>query len=190
MIKRLKRGSSKVIEDTSAHFSKQSEHEDDSNLEPRRRIIHYFICVVIFAVACLIVGILYVRNEGAIETEMYQSALLPPGIPRFIPFPRKLITIEDTYTEDYTYTIEGEGVSSEEKEGIKYTIEGSSDLSPKKVRDFYNDLLLDQGFRQRINISLPSGHRVDLVSEEYLVSVEAEVKSGEERTRVKIIVYD
>lgn len=169
--------------------SEQSAHAEAHETDDRMNIRRFLFLLSIFILACA-AFYYYASRQTAQFNEEFQIAKLPPGMPRFVKYPRNIFIIESQKTDDYTYTIEGSADPSKEHKGKMYTIEGVSDLTPTEIRDFYNAFLLDKGFRQRINISLPSGHRVDLENDRNIFSLEVEKKKADPKTRVKIVVYD
>ncbi|MCD6120171.1 hypothetical protein J7K50_10115 [bacterium] len=174
------------------HDSHKAEEDEARDLgEPPKSRLSFYLMLVIFVIVSVVVVVYAGRSQRTLNEE-FQTAMLPAGMPRVIPFPKTIVEIDmaKNLIEDYTYTIQGGDEPAVLHTGKKYTIEGSSDKTPDEIRDFYNDLLLDKGFRQRVNISLPTGHRLDLESDENIVSIEVERKSSDLRTSVKIVVFD
>lgn len=157
--------------------------------DDRMNLRRFMFLLGIFVLACAAFWF-YASKTTAQFNEEFQISKLPPGMPRFVKYPRNIFLIETTNTEDYTYTVEGSDDPGKEHAGKMYTIEGTSELMPGEIKEFYNSFLMDKGFRQRINISLPSGHRVDYENDRNIFSLEVERKSSDPKTRVKIIVYD
>ena len=176
--------SGKTLEDGESEAGKGGRSE-------ARAVLLKVAVFVLFIGIAIAVFIRIQRDEAKIETEMQASAL-PEGMPRLVPFPKSILTIDPTQNrvEDYTYTMQGGDDPTAQHEGKMYTIIGSSDRTPTEIRDFYNNLLLDKGYRQRINISLPSGHRLDLENDKNIVSLEVERKKDAKQTSVKIVIYD
>ena len=148
-----------------------------------------FLSIFVFLLAAGLVGWIFVKNQGALSEE-FQYEKLPPAMPRVVPFPKNVLSVEKVTPEDYTYSIKGSEADKTEHEGTKYTVEAKRALAPAAVRDFYNKFMLDKGFRQRTSISMPNGHYLELENEKNLVSFEIEKKRNDSETRVKIIVYD
>ncbi len=148
------------------------------------------LTIIIFLLCIVAVFIYANRNQAKLDNQ-FQKAKLPLGMPMIAPIPKTILTIDTAKNkiEDYTYSIQGDA-PGEMKEGKMYTIEGVSDKTPTEIRDFYNMLLLDKGYRQRINISLPSGHRLDMEDEKNIFSLEVERKKNAKETTVKIVIYD
>jgi hypothetical protein len=146
--------------------------------------------VLVFLLCAVAVFVYAGRNQAKIDSQ-FQKSELPAGMPMIAPIPKSIVKIDPTKNkiEDYTYSIQGD-TPGEMKNGKMYTIEGVSDKTPTEIRDFYNKLLLDKGYRQRINISLPSGHRLDLENEKNIFSLEVERKKTAKETTVKIVIYD
>ena len=162
---------------------------ETNETDDRLNIRKFLFLLAVFILACAAVGYYAVRNNAQFNEE-FQISKLPSGMPRFVKYPRNIFVIERSESDEYSYTIEGGDDPFKEHWGTMYTIEGTSDLTPTEIRDFYNSFLLDKGFRQRINISLPTGHRIDLENDKNIFSLEVEKKSGDPKTKVKIIVYD
>ena len=169
-------------------------HTDDSNESKRamhaRDMAIRFSAIFVFVLCAVAVFVYAGRNQTKINNQ-FQISQLPAGMPMIAPIPKSIISIDQTKNkiEDYTYSIQGDK-PGEMKNGKMYTIEGVSDKTPTEIRDFYNKLLLDKGYRQRINISLPSGHRLDLENEKNIFSLEVERKKDAKKTTVKIVIYD
>jgi hypothetical protein len=157
----------------------------------RRTIVLRIVLFVMFVAMAFVVFHRVESDQRKIKDAM-QIGELPEGIPNLIPFPKSIVTIDPAKNkvEDYTFTVQGGEDPTAMHQGKMYTVEGSSDRTPTEIRDFYNKLLLDKGYRQRINISLPTGHRLDLENDKNIVSIEVERKSDEKQTRVKIVLYD
>ncbi|MEP0813328.1 MAG: hypothetical protein HRF49_01505 [bacterium] len=142
----------------------------------------------LFILTASLVGWAFFKNTKAVN-ENLQYGLLPPTIPRSVPFPKSIFTVEKATVEDCVLTEEKEDGSKAEKPGKKFTVEGTTDRPPSEVRDFYNEFLLDRGFRQRSNIGMPTGQFLQMDNDKLLVDITAEKLSKDPKTRVKIEIY-
>lgn len=142
----------------------------------------------LFLLTASLVGWAFFKNTKAVN-ENLQYSLLPMGIPRSVPFPKSIFTVEKADVEDCVLTEEQKDGTKIDRPGKKYTVEGTTERDPSEVRDFYNEFLLDRGFRQRSNIGMPTGQFLQMDNDKLLVNIEAEKLSKDPKTRVKIEIY-
>lgn len=64
----------------------------------------------------------------------------------------------------------------------RWIVHATSSDEPKKIYEFYNDLLLGQGLAQQMYISIPGGYGVDFADENQIINFVIERKADDPKT--------
>lgn len=137
---------------------------------------------------------LWSGQQGKLREHQQQVERSNAGYGLPADFPSDVIPLFEGAEVTSTETGVAESVEGEPMDMWKVVARVDSD-DRKQIFDYYNDVLLDRGFRQTQVISMPShdasgpNYAVDYGSEQMSLSLIIEKKSSDEMTQLAITVY-
>ena len=138
--------------------------------------------------------VLWAGQRGQVREQQQElrDANLATGLPA--DFPADVVPLYEGVT--VTSAERGEGTSVDGAPMDSWDVVAQIDSDDRKlIFDYYNDLLLDRGFRQTQVISMPShdgsgpNYAVDFGNETMSLSLFIEKNRSDEMTQIKITVY-
>ena len=125
------------------------------------------------------------QSQAKQELKKEESENTALGLPA--DYPRKLVPVYPGLT--IKETERGTAKATDGVDLLKWVVNGETADGKEKVFEYYNDLLIEQGMRQTMYISIPSGVAVHYGDEENIAEFEIERLPDSPVTTLKMTLY-
>jgi hypothetical protein len=164
-----------------------SDRQSATSSAPRRAIPWGTIVPAAgFLIVLAVLALLWARHSQAqrVEIAARQQANVQAGLPR--DYPSEVVPVYPGVTLVKAERGDTESTTGEPMD--KWYVHATSKDEPKKLFDYYNDLMLKGGLHQTTYMSIPTGYGVNFANERYDIQFVIETRSGEADTQLEITV--
>jgi len=142
---------------------------------------------LVFVAMAVLALVLFLRHQQLVQESIEQRQALneKQGLPS--DYPRELLPLYPGL--EIIDTERGEWHTDQDEPMDKWYVHAQIDESKEELFEYYNDLLLDQGFQQTQYISIPTGYGVDYADELHVIKLVIERKSTDELMQVETTIF-